>query len=111
MHLRWETRTCGCSFIVMEDDHDEVPVSVTQVPEDPVNGVWAEDDGQHTQIHDNHDWAGQRDHQRHKHLQQQTESSDQKRWTLRAAQLWTLLRSDVIPPTTPNQRVILSTSQ
>lgn len=39
LFLRWETRTCGCSFIVMEDDHEEVPVSVTQVPEDPVNGV------------------------------------------------------------------------
>ncbi len=32
----------------MEDDHEEVPVSVTEVPEDPVNGVRAEDDGQHT---------------------------------------------------------------
>ncbi len=73
MHLRREPRTCGGGFIVMEDDHEEVPVSVTEVPEDPVNGVRAEDDGQHTQIHDEHDGAGQGDHQRHKHLQQQTE--------------------------------------
>lgn len=57
----------------MVDQHEEVPVAVTEVPEDPVNRVRAEDDGQNTQIHDNHDGAGQGDHQRHKHLYGETE--------------------------------------
>lgn len=67
LFLRRETRTRGGGFIVMEEDHEEVPVTVTEVPEDPVKGVRAEDDGQHAQIHDHHDGAGQEDHQRHKH--------------------------------------------
>lgn len=67
LFLRWETRTRDRGFIVMEDHHEEIPVAVTEMPEDPVKGVRAEDDGQHAQVDDNHDGAGQGDHQRHKH--------------------------------------------
>lgn len=63
-----EPRTRGRGFIVMEDQHEEDPVAVTEVPEDPVNGIRAEDDGKNAQIDDNHDGAGQQNHQRHKYL-------------------------------------------
>lgn len=56
------------SFVVMECNHDEVPVSVTNVPSNPRWGVSVEYQGQKDYIGDDQDGASQCDHQTHKHL-------------------------------------------
>lgn len=39
LFLRRESGLCGRGFIVMKDDHEQIPVAITQMPEDPVNGI------------------------------------------------------------------------
>lgn len=52
----------------MERNHDEVPVSITDVPNNPGWGVCVEDERQQNSISYRKDGAGQEDHQTNKHL-------------------------------------------
>lgn len=56
----------------MERNHDEVPVSITDVPSDPDRGVCVEDERQQDNVSDRDDGAGQKDHQTNKHLSKKT---------------------------------------
>lgn len=52
----------------MESNHDEVPVSITQVPNNPCRGVGVQHQRQQDQIGYSNDGAGQYDHKTYKHL-------------------------------------------
>lgn len=67
-HRGWISRGGLCSFVVMKRDHDEVPVSVTKMPNNPRRGVGVEDERQEDCVSDDHDGAGQDHHQTNKHL-------------------------------------------
>lgn len=56
------------SFVVMESYHNEVPMTITNVPSNPCRGVGVEDQRQQDYIGYDHDGAGQQDHQANKHL-------------------------------------------
>lgn len=53
----------------MESNHDEVPVSIANMPGNPCRGVCVEDQWQEDKIGYEHNGAGQRHHQTNKHLQ------------------------------------------
>lgn len=52
----------------MESNHDEVPVSITQVPSNPCRGVSVQHQRQQDQIGYSDNGAGQYDHKTDKHL-------------------------------------------
>ena len=52
----------------MESNHDEVPVSKTNMPSDPHRSVCVEDQRQENHVGNHHDGAGQYHHQTNKHL-------------------------------------------
>lgn len=52
----------------MESNHDEVPMSITNVPSNPCRGVCVEDQRQQDNIGYHNNGAGQYDHQTNKHL-------------------------------------------
>ncbi len=52
----------------MESNHDEIPMSITNVPSNPCRGVCVEDQRQQDHIGNPHDGAGQYHHQTNKHL-------------------------------------------
>lgn len=55
-------------LVVMESDHDEVPMSITNVPNNPGRGVCVEDQRQQDDVSYEHDGADQYDHQTNKDL-------------------------------------------
>lgn len=55
-------------LVVMESDHDEVPMSITNMPNDPGRGVRVEDQRQQDDVSYQHDGADQYDHQTNKDL-------------------------------------------
>lgn len=55
-------------LVVMESDHDEVPMSITNVPNNPGRGVCVEDQRQQDDVSYQHDGADQYDHQTNKDL-------------------------------------------
>lgn len=59
---------CLGSLVIMESNHDEVPVSITHVPSNPCRGVSVQHQRQQDQIGYSDDGAGQYDHKTHKHL-------------------------------------------
>ena len=67
-HLGWVSRWGGDSLVVMEDDENQIPVTIEEVPAEPGHGVGLEDEGQDTQVGDGHDGAGQHNHQHHEYL-------------------------------------------
>ena len=67
-YYRRISRWCLGGFVVVEDDHDQVPVPVTEVPRDPGWVVGGNDHGQQDHVADQQDGAGQDHHQTHKHL-------------------------------------------
>lgn len=69
MSHRWGISGGGlCSFVVMKRNHDEVPVSITKMPNNPRWGVGVEDERQEDCISDDYYGAGQDHHQTNKHL-------------------------------------------
>lgn len=54
----------------MESNHDEVPMSITNMPSDPRRRVSVEDQRQQDHIGYHHDGAGQYHHQANKHLKE-----------------------------------------
>ena len=69
-HLWWVPRRGGDGLVVVEDNHDEVPVSVGKMPADPSRCVRLQDKGQQADVYDGHDGACQPYHQCHKHLKE-----------------------------------------
>lgn len=65
--LGWISGRCGDGLVVMEHDHDEIPVAVGDVPADPLGGIGLEDERKDTDVDDQYDGAGQDDHQNDKH--------------------------------------------
>lgn len=65
--LGWVSRRSGDGLVVMEDDEDQIPVTIEEMPAEPWYRVGSEDEGQDTQISNGHDGPGQHDHQHHKH--------------------------------------------
>ncbi len=59
----------------MKCNHDEVPVSITNMPSDPCRGVRVENQRQKDYIGDHHNGAGQNHHQTNKHLPEKTEDN------------------------------------
>ena len=57
--MREVSRQSLGSFVIMESYHDEVPVSITDVPNNPDWGVRVEDQRQQNNISYRNDGAGQ----------------------------------------------------
>lgn len=65
--LGWVSRWGGDHLMVMEDDENEIPVTIEERPAEPGHGVGLEDEGQDTQVGDGHDGAGQHSNQPREH--------------------------------------------
>lgn len=55
-------------FVVIKNNHDQVPMSIANVPGNPCCGVCAEDHRQDEQVGYHQDGAGQNHHEKYKHL-------------------------------------------
>lgn len=62
------TRGCLGGLVVMESNHDEIPVSEANMPSNPWRGVCFEDEGQQDDISYHHNRAGQYHNKTDKHL-------------------------------------------
>lgn len=65
-------------LVVMKSNHDEVPMSITNMPSDPWRGVSVEYQRQEDDIGYHHDGAGQYHHQANKHLTDKDRGQTQK---------------------------------
>lgn len=65
--LRGVSRWSGDGLIVVEDNEDQIPVTVEEMPAEPWHRVGLDDEGQHTQVGDGHNGAGQHYHKHHEH--------------------------------------------
>lgn len=91
------------SLIVMESDHNDNPVSITDVPNDPDWGVRVEDERQQDNISYHNDGAGQEDHQTNKNLPKKYRAH---LILYNNGNFLLLSRVNRQIPTVPNQRVI-----
>lgn len=67
-YWREVSRWCLGSLVIMEGNHDDDPVSITQVPSHPCRAVNVQDQRQQDKIGYSDDGAGQYDHKTYKHL-------------------------------------------
>jgi hypothetical protein len=47
-HLGWVPRRSGDGLVVMEDNEDQIPVTIEEMPAEPWYRVGSEDEGQDT---------------------------------------------------------------
>lgn len=53
-YLWRKTGLSSDGHIVVEDNHDEVPVTIDEMPEDPKKGVGSQDEWQEADVHYDH---------------------------------------------------------
>ena len=66
-------------LVIVEEDHGEDPVAITQVPDNPLERVGAKDDGQHKEVDNDQDGASEENHQRYKYLEERNEEEDRRK--------------------------------
>lgn len=67
-YLRRTSRRCGDSLVVVKHNIHKIPVTVAQVPEDPVNRVSADDQRQDAEVDDQYYRRGESNHHTHEDL-------------------------------------------